>query len=91
VLSLLKKFFNEHFGPGSTVYGILRPCRRCVYQGSYEPILIISKNRGPRVIINLDHKCYVRKGECLGFSTCGRCFEQCLKKDPSIPCEWKEF
>jgi len=89
VLFLLKKFFNKYFGPGSTVYGILRPCRRCVYQGSYEPILIISKHRGPRIIILPGKKVYVRKGKCVGYKECGHCFEAI--DSSNYPCQWKEI
>ena len=91
MLSLLQKFFNKHFGPGSSVYGILRPCKRCVYQGSYESILIISKERGPRIIILPGRKVYVRKVSCIGYKECGRCFDQVLRKDPSLPCKWKRI
>jgi len=90
VLSLLKKFFNKHFGPGSTVYGILRPCRRCVYQGYYEPILIISRFRGPRIIIlPSEGKVFVRRGSCIGYKKCGHCFDAI--NSSTFPCKWVEI
>lgn len=82
--------FGKHFGPGSTVYGILKPCRRCSYQASNEPILIISKTRGPRIII-IPPKVYVRRKKCLGFKNCGKCFLQIDKRDKSLPCSWEEI
>ena len=87
MLSRLKKLFNKHFGPGSFAYGILRPCRRCVYQRLHEPILIFSKERGPRVIIVPLEGCYVRIGKCIGFRECGKCFEA-IKDDSKYPCKW---
>lgn len=75
-------------------WGILQSCNRCRYGKSHEPILIFSKDRGPRVI--LDHNKrdkYVRKGDCIGFQKCGKCFEVAIDKvkDSTIPCEWKKF
>ena len=91
MLKKIKEFFSDKLGPGSTTYGILKACRRCVYQKSHEPILIFSMHRGPRVIVNLNGKCYVRRGECVGFKNCGKCFEQAIKNDKSLPCKWIEF
>jgi len=91
VLSRLKNIFDKHFGPGSTFYGILKPCRRCVYQNFYEPILILSKERGPRIIIiPSENKCYVRVGKCLGYQNCGKCFIA-VKEDIDVPCKWRRF
>ena len=90
-MSFILKFFRDNLGPGSTAYGIFRPCRRCVYQKSHEPILIFSKHRGPRIIIDpANKKCYVRKGECIGFKECGQCFDA-IKQPDKYPCKWKEF
>jgi len=72
-------------------YGILKPCRRCVYQNTWEPILIYSFDRGPRIIVNLEGKTYVRKGECLGFQKCFHCLEKVKKKPLELPCEWIEI
>ena len=75
---------------GFSVYGILKPCYRCVYQHTNEPILIFSKHRGPRVIIIPDKgKAYVRKGKCIGFEKCGKCFEA-IESD-KYPCDWREI
>jgi len=91
MLRKLRDFFNDKLGPGSTTYGILKACRRCVYQKSHEPILIFSMHRGPRVIVNYKGRCYVRRGDCIGFKKCGRCFEQAEKRDRNLPCVWIEF
>jgi len=82
--------FRDKLGPGSTTYAILKPCRRCVYQKSHEPILIFSKDRGPRVIIIPNQGCYVRRGKCLGFKNCGKCFEA-IEKNMELPCKWIRF
>lgn len=87
----IAKFFKSRIGPGSATYGILKRCPRCVYQYSWEPILIFSKERGPRIIVNLEGNNYVREGPCPeGFGQCGKCFEAVL--DPSkFKCKWKAF
>jgi len=91
VLSILKNFLNKHFGPGSAVYGILKPCRRCTYQGPFESILIVSKERGPRIIILPGKQCYRRIGDCIGYKKCGKCFEAVEGNDKSLPCKWIKF
>ena len=83
-------FFSNHLGPGSNVYAVLQPCRRCVYSKRYDPALVITRDRGPRVIVNLDGNEYSRSGECLGYSECGKCFEA-VKNNKDLPCEWKKF
>ena len=80
-------YLKDKLGPGSTVYGIFRPCRRCVYQKSHEPILIISKTRGPRIIIVPNKAVYVRKGECIGYKICGKCFEA-IENRVEVSCKW---
>lgn len=72
-------------------YGILAPCYRCTYQKSHEPILIFSLYRGPRVIVNLEGKSYVRFKDCLGLEKCNKCFDQCKVSSKDLPCEWKEI
>jgi hypothetical protein len=62
-----------------------------VYGKHYEPILVFSMNRGPRIIVNYNGRTYVRRGECIGFKNCGRCFEQVENLDRSLPCQWIEF
>lgn len=85
----LLSFFNRH--RPSFSYGILQKCKRCTYQKSSEPILIYSLHRGPRVIIFPNSKCYLRKGECIDFNKCGKCFEQVENLDRSLKCNWIEF
>jgi len=89
MLKRIKEFFADKLGPGSVAYGIFRPCKRCVYQKSHEPILIVSKTRGPRIIIIPNKKVYVRKGDCIGFKECGKCFEA-INSD-KYPCKWKSL
>jgi hypothetical protein len=72
-------------------YGILPSCRRCVYGKSHEPLLIFSKDRGPRIIVNLDSNTYVRHKDCLGFSNCGKCFEAVTYSDSTLPCIWAKL
>jgi hypothetical protein len=88
--NFLKKLRNK-FNPGMISYGILKPCRRCVYAKHYEPILIFSMHRGPRIIVNYNGKTYVRKGDCLGFQVCGQCFRKVSGKSLELPCDWQEF
>jgi len=88
-VKIMRDFLDKHFGPGSSVYTIFKACRRCVYAKSHEPVLIYSKHRGPRVIVNLEGKTYVRTGECIGFKKCGKCFEAVKRND--LPCKWKEL
>ena len=81
--ALLGRFQNR------LAYGVLKPCYRCVYAKSYEPILIFSKFRGPRVIMM--HKpsnyVYVRHKNCLGMNKCGKCFDA-IEDSSMFPCEW---
>jgi hypothetical protein len=72
-------------------YGIMPTCKRCVYQKSREPVLIFSRDRGVRIVIYPDGKTYVRLDGCLGYSSCGKCFEQCLSNQESLPCKWKSL
>jgi len=90
LFSKLRNFFGNLSRPGIS-YGILKPCRRCVYGKSSEPILIFSMHRGPRIIVNYDGKTFVRKGDCLGFQKCGQCFKKIVEPSLPVPCMWKEF
>ena len=88
--SLYSKFRNKLSSLFSSLgtkltYGILKPCYRCTYQKSNEPILIVSQRRGPRIIVKLNNITYVRNGECLGYNICGKCFDL-NRKD--CPCIW---
>jgi hypothetical protein len=76
--------------PGGMAYGIFSTCRRCAYQKSYEPILIFSKDRGPRIIIiPPEGKVFLRQGECIGFKSCGECFNAITSNE--FKCKWKEI
>ena len=88
--SFLRKLRDKFKGSNFLSYGILQACRRCVYQKHYEPILIISRDRGVRLIVNLDGKTYVRKGECIGFRECGKCFEAVLDSSKFL-CTWERI
>jgi len=90
MLKKLKDLLKDKLGPGSTAYRIFKPCRRCVYQKSYENILIFSRERGPRIIITSDGRTFVREGPCIGFQQCGKCFEVIEGKEKR-KCTWKEF
>lgn len=90
ILSKIRKVFQDSLGPGSTAYGILKPCKRCVYQKSHEPILIVSEHRGPRIIIIPSIGAYKREGECLGFDKCALCFKQ-VNNASNLPCKWTKF
>jgi hypothetical protein len=74
----------------SLSYGILRKCKRCVYQKYNEPILLFSKDRGPRIII-YHEEVYVRNNDCVGYELCGRCFEQVCANEKCLSCEWKRI
>lgn len=88
-LSGILSFF-DHLDPGSLAYGILKPCRRCVYSKHYDPALVVTRDRGPRVIVNLDGNCYSRQGDCIGYSKCGKCFSA-VKDNTGLPCTWNRF
>ena len=89
--SFFKKLKEKFRDPKFLSYGILPVCRRCVYGKHYEPILIISRDRGVRIIVNLNGKTYVRKGDCLGFKECGQCFNKLKGSTEALPCEWKRI
>ena len=78
-------------GVDLVTYGILRPCYRCKYAKSREPVLVISEKRGPRVIVNYNKKTYARRGDCIGYKECGKCFEQIDNKDSNLPCVWRKI
>jgi len=92
IFNKIKKFFEDHLGPGSFSYGILHFCRRCVFRGKYETIAIISLTKGNKVIVlqNYKGKHYIRKGECIGFNKCGKCLESIDKNGEGFPCNWFE-
>ena len=87
ISNLFKLLFGQ-IGNVST-YGVLKPCYRCRYAKTYEPILIFSRDRGPRIIVNLDKNTYVRHNDCLGYSKCQKCFEVASNPNKSkLPCTW---
>jgi hypothetical protein len=53
-------------------------------------VLIISQNRGPRIIIFHEGDCYRQIGDCLGIVNCGDCFREALSKT-NKPCKWVKF
>lgn len=88
---LILKLVNNTFVLGKRVtYGILKPCYRCSFGKSREAVLHITDRRGVRVITK-DNSMYIRKGECLGYDKCGKCFEQIINKSESLPCVWKKI
>jgi len=78
-------------------YGILPPCRRCVYAKSREVAIILTgytkESIKAKCIVNLDGKTYARRGDCLGYILCGACLEKVLDKNshPELPCSWIEI
>jgi hypothetical protein len=91
-MGLLQWLFEKTFGKlfNRMSYGILKPCWRCSYQKRYEPILIFSKDRGPRILMIPDNGVYVRDGECISFEKCGKCFHQ-ININSELPCKWKKL
>ena len=91
-MGLLNWLFQNLFGRlfNRMSYGILSPCWRCSYQKRYEPILIFSNDRGPRIIMYPDKGVYVRGGKCIGFEKCGKCFEV-FNKEHTLSCKWKKL
>ena len=91
-LSFLSRLISYLFNRlhGAIRYGIFKACRRCVYAKSHEPVVIVSLRRGPRVIVNLNGKTYVRVSKCIGIQECGKCLirEIDLKE---LPCKWIEI
>lgn len=89
-MSFLYKLLSKtkHFTGGVTAYVILKPCKRCVYQKSYEPVLIYSLHRGPRVIVEPNGNCYVRVSECVKCNDLTECFRQVNLQSK---CKWKKF
>jgi len=86
VFKRLKDYLKNKLERPFMSYGILPACRRCVYAKSHESILIISKERGPRIIMTPKGQ-YVRKEKCVGYSVCGLCFEP----EDYLPCKWIKF
>ena len=75
-------------------YAVLKPCHRCVYGKSTEPILIYSlrRDRGVRCVVNYNHKTYTRRGKCLGFKVaCDKCLSKIDGNEPDLPCKWIEI
>lgn len=86
------KLFFGYLLKGTISYGILKPCYRCVYAKSTEPIVFVSGSTlEVKCILYQKKPLYVRRGSCLGVKNCFRCFEKI--QDPSIdlPCVWYKF
>lgn len=90
ILQRFRKLLTDKLGKGSYTYGILKPCRRCVYGKSTEPILIFSlrRDRGVRCIVNYNKNTYTRRGKCLGFNNCCKCLEKIDNPNLDLPCNW---
>lgn len=90
-LHFISKLRGLFYIPQSTLfYGILKPCYRCTYQRGNEPILIFSKDRGPRIIMH-SKDVFVMEGKCVGYENCGLCFEQVCIQEDTLPCKWKKL
>jgi len=83
----IRSWLEDKIGPGSSVYSIFKPCKRCSYGKRYDPIMIYSFKRKVRAIVFYNGNTYFRRGECIGLD-CGRCLQKI--DDPSIdlPCSW---
>jgi len=91
ILKRLSNFLANRLGPGSFSYGIMKFCKRCVFRSRYETIMILSLTRNcPIVIQNHNNSHYIRRGKCLGYSSCNKCIERIDNKDLDLPCEWIE-
>jgi len=90
MLKWISNIFNKFKGASEPLfsYGILKPCFRCVYGKRYEPILVVSLHRGPRVLVNYNGHTFVRKGKCIGIIKCYKCFEGNIS---DTPCKWVEL
>jgi len=88
-MGLLARLRNFYKVPGSLFYGILKPCYRCVYGKSSEPIYIVSgMSKQIKVVINLRRKTYAVRG-CLGIDRCTQCLTDHVPL--SLPCKWIEI
>ena len=84
-LSKLSKFFSR-IPYTSLAYGIRKPCYHCTYQ-KHDDILLISKQKEVRIIMYGDGKVYARRGDCIGYIKCGKCFEA-VKDNSKFSCYW---
>lgn len=88
----LSDFYHSHLGPGSFNYGILSFCRRCVFGGRYETIMIYSLSKNHVIVIqNYKKHHYIRKGKCLGYCKCpleNKCFDKIDNDKLEVPCRW---
>jgi len=87
MLKWILNIFNKLKGYSRPLfsYSILKPCFRCVYAKRYEPVLIVSLHRGPRILVNYKGHTYVRKGDCKSIVKCYKCFRGNIDK---TPCKW---
>jgi len=77
-------------------YGILKACKRCVYGKSREALIIISGTGYSRdgealIVMNYRHRNWYRRGECLGFTRCGKCLAKIDNPSLDLPCKWKRL
>ena len=76
----------------SVSYGILKPCKRCVFAKSRETVAIVSLrgySRDDEVLMVMNYKGYnwYRRGSCIGYRRCGRCLEA-IDKTYKGKCTW---
>jgi len=76
-------------------YGILKPCKRCVWGKKKESIAIVSLygySRDDKVIhvMNYKGKNWANRGSCKGYSSCYQCLNEINLQSNTLPCRWKE-
>ena len=79
----------------SLSYGILKPCRRCVYGKKRETLAIVSMigySRNDKVlqVMNYNGKNYCNRGDCLDYTKCNKCLKA-INNNSGLPCTWKEL
>jgi len=85
MLKWISRIYSKFRNSEHRLYAILKPCFRCVYGKRYEPILIVSLHRGPRILVNFKGHTYIRKGKCIGLNKCLLCVKG---KIDNTPCKW---
>ena len=80
----------------SLAYGIMKPCKRCVWGKKRESLAIVSLSgysRNDKVlqIMNYKGKNWTNRGDCLGYSECGNCISVIEGNNKNEICNWKEL
>ena len=78
----------------ATSYGVLKPCKRCVWGKSKESLCIYSirgysRDNKVLTIMNYKGKNWTNTGNCIGANKCQNCIIVIDGDDKSKPCVWK--